>query len=734
MSLYALLFLILAVPAACDEYIPPNIGELADDYYDVSGEPNLSAASVWESEFDSGESSALSIRIINRGNISVFEADELPQGSDEFRDADIESKLESDVTTAVNIHGVLENNQGAPVRITSGIQEIGYLREGEVSNPAEFEIEVFNNSPSGNYELSLNLTYQYQMEVQVEGYPEPEFNYWYVEKQQILPINITVKPEVDFKVESTRAQKVSDQEYMLYVRYRNKGSEVAENAVARIIVESPSIFENDIFKDDTAYLGNLSPGDSTESKYLIEVEEGAPVKTYGIETEVEYRDSHGEKRTSAPMRAPFRMEEALYREKGKGIGTVGYSGLLIGILALAGYHVYKKRRQRKKRRAIIFMLFLLLPLTHLVLAASEVHDPAESVPSNKWKFTEDYFTIYARPEIVVSLTDDAEYKRDDSDTILIQVMNQGKVLGFESEHEPGDENEIELSKIEKEMEFGATTAQGVMAYLRAKDAPLDIKTPAQSAGNLVSGQVSESLQFEIKVWKNASEGTYPLQVELSYQYQKDVYVEGDASNNMIDSELLYQEVNETHEVFVVIKKEANFEVINVESELYPGNAGTVRMTFKNTGEETASRAMARLRLSNPLSSTDYTAFLEDVEPEEEVRAVFNIDVDSDATIKSYPIKAEVEYEDVEGETRVSDTIYVPAEVKEAREEKGTLRYFLLLGAGIALAAVAYYYLKRRRKEGKIREGGTEEDTGEETEEGTGEETGEGMGEDGSEWS
>jgi hypothetical protein len=370
----------------------------------------------------------------------------------------------------------------------------------------------------------------------------------------------------------------------------------------------------------------------------------------------------------------------------------------------------KNRRQGKERRAIFFILLILLPLTHLVLAVSEVQIQADSVPSNKWKFTEDYFTIYASPEMVVSLTDDAEYKRDDSDTVLIQVMNQGKVLGFESEDEPGDENEIELSKIEKEMEFGATTAQGVVADLQAKNAPINIKTPAQSAGSLESGQVSEPLQFEIEVWENASAGTYPLQVELSYQYQKDVYVEGDASNNMIDSESLYQEVNETHEVFIVIKKEADFEVINVESELYPGNSGTVSMTFKNTGEETASRAMARLRLSNPLSSTDYTAFLEDVEPGEEVRAVFNIEVDTDSTPKTYPIKAEVEYENLEGETLISDTIYVPAEVKESEGDEGILTHLLLLSGILGLAAIAYFFLVKRKKESK--EGSRGEDNSE----------------------
>jgi hypothetical protein len=301
----------------------------------------------------------------------------------------------------------------------------------------------------------------------------------------------------------------------------------------------------------------------------------------------------------------------------------------------------------QERRVIIFiLLFTLLPLTHLASAVSELQQvPVESVPANKWTFTEDYFTIYASPEMVVSLKDKAEYNRDDSSTVQIQIMNRGKVLGFKSEHEPGDANEVELSKIEHEMELGATTAQGVVAELQTKGAPLDIKTPVQSAGNLVSGQVSEPLQFEIDIWKNATAGTYPLEVKLNYQYQKDVYVEGDVNQNRIDSKVRYQEVNETREVFVVVKEEADFEIINVESELSPGETKPVSMTFRNTGEKTASRAMARLRLSDPLSGKDYTTFLEDVEPKEEVRTVFNIEVDADATPKAYPIKAEVESED-----------------------------------------------------------------------------------------
>jgi hypothetical protein len=49
------------------------------------------------------------------------------------------------------------------------------------------------------------------------------------------------------------------------------------------------------------------------------------------------------------MRAPFRMDEALYGEESEGIGTAGYLGLLIGTLGLAGYYVYRKKWKRNKR-------------------------------------------------------------------------------------------------------------------------------------------------------------------------------------------------------------------------------------------------------------------------------------------------------------------------------------------------------------------------------------------------
>lgn len=340
--LYAALLLLLTIPACCGENIPPNIGELIDDYYDVGGSPELSASIMGKSEFESGDSSTLFIRLTNNGSVDRFETDEVPRDAGEFTDARKELELEADVTTAVGILGTLENKQEAPLRILSGVREGRYLREGETSQPMEFEIEIYKNAPSGSYELTLNLRYQYQKEVQVTGHPEPEYNYWYAEKKQELPVYITIKPEADFEVVSSGFHPAAGGKCMLYITYKNTGDEVAEHAVSRIIEEDPFTF-----KDGEAFLGTLNPGDSYEAKYIIEVDEDALPKLYGIETEVEFRDSRGEQRVSEPLKAPFRMDEFLCEvEKGR-LGPVGYYALAVGILATAGYYVYRKRKRKK---------------------------------------------------------------------------------------------------------------------------------------------------------------------------------------------------------------------------------------------------------------------------------------------------------------------------------------------------------------------------------------------------
>jgi hypothetical protein len=340
------------------------------------------------------------------------------------------------------------------------------------------------------------------------------------------------------------------------------------------------------------------------------------------------------------------------------------------------------------KRCLVFTIIILMLLVNPSLG--------ETVPPNKWIFNDDYFTVYGSPEMVVSIVGNSEYNRDETSTLLVRIMNQGKILGFKSENEPEDANEIALSKIEQQQEYDVTTAVGITASVLADEAPIDIKTPPQGAGTLLSGQVSQPLQFEIKIWDSAPAGTYPLKVNLTYQYQKDVQVEGNVTINEIDYNMLYEQINESHDITIIVKKQADFETTEAVSDLLPGTSDIISITFKNTGEEIARGATARLRLSDPFSSTDYTAFLGDMEPDNEVQALFNIDVDSDATAKTYSVKTEIEYEDVEGKIKISDTIYVPVRVTEQEGKGGIFQNpFLLAGAVLVVGILVYFYMKKR---------------------------------------
>ena len=318
------------------ESIPANIWEFTEDYYDVIGEPQLTASIVGNPEYGSGETTTVFIQLMNDGLIFGFETDKTPIGSNESMDAQAELDLEYDVTTAINIRGTLETKDKNAFRILSGLQQAGSLRNSETSQPMEFDIEIFENAPAGAYDLVLNLTYQYQYDVKVEGYPDKEFDYWYITRNQTLPLQIIVKPRARFEIVNVSDGLVSGGEGVLHITYKNTGDEVAEDAVARISMVDP--FST---TDDQAFLGTLNPGDSYEAQYKVKVDKDALPKAYGINTEVKYRDEHGDTQISDVMKASIDVLE--FVPLARRIGYAGYLMVIFVILGAVGYYFYKKQ-------------------------------------------------------------------------------------------------------------------------------------------------------------------------------------------------------------------------------------------------------------------------------------------------------------------------------------------------------------------------------------------------------
>jgi hypothetical protein len=61
--LYAAFLISVATTSAYSEIVPPNIWEFTRDYYNVFGEPMLSASIMGKIEFESGERSMIYIYI-----------------------------------------------------------------------------------------------------------------------------------------------------------------------------------------------------------------------------------------------------------------------------------------------------------------------------------------------------------------------------------------------------------------------------------------------------------------------------------------------------------------------------------------------------------------------------------------------------------------------------------------------------------------------------------------------
>jgi hypothetical protein len=148
-------------------------------------------------------------------------------------------------------------------------------------------------------------------------------------------------------------------------------------------------------------------------------------------------------------------------------------------------------------------------------------------------------------------------------------------------------------------------------------------------------------------------------------------------------------------ISIIVKRQADFKILNASGTLSIGaKDATISATYKNIGEDPIRDAVARLSIFKPFSSTDDQAFIGALQPGEEAIAVFQMDVDSDATPKDYGINSEIKYTDVNGDTVISESMKIPVTVKAAASS-------LLLPAVIVLfiivAAGGYLYRKKQKK-------------------------------------
>jgi hypothetical protein len=357
---------------------------------------------------------------------------------------------------------------------------------------------------------------------------------------------------------------------------------------------------------------------------------------------------------------------------------------------------HQVRIMNKKEIFAAATVFLLISVAALPVQAA--------LPEN-FDFNDNYYTVYGGPDLSATLLGDNEFSRGDTVTLSIEMTNKGVISGFKSEKDVdiGEYTDEVLQETEKEYEAQAVTAIGILAALSSDDPNIKVKSGAQEAGTLKQGKKSTSpLKFTIEINKNASAGTYPLTLEMSYKYQSNVQVGGDdydsATGLVTNSEvgLWYQNNTQIKALEIKVKKEPYFEVTNVSGDLYPDKGGMLYVTYKNTGEDPAKDATVRVSPGDPFSTTDDQAYLGTLNPGESTVAIFDMDVDEDATPKIYSISSEILYEDTDGHDQISDSVKINTEVLPS--EAGLPGF--QLGSGIIFMGLAACFMLVRKKQGK----------------------------------
>jgi hypothetical protein len=299
--------------------------------------------------------------------------------------------------------------------------------------------------------------------------------------------------------------------------------------------------------------------------------------------------------------------------------------------------------------------------------------PTYSTPNNynipqSFDLGKNYYNVYGSPDLNATIIGSNEFSRGQTATLNLDIMNRGKLLGFENDRTPSGQDEIFAAQTEMKLESAIVDATGVVASLSTDPgSPVEIKSISQQVGSIKSGQnAMPPVKFDIKIDKKAKAGEYNLYLDLTYDYQKNVQIiNADAVAQTYDVNRWYGKMAQNQTLKIRVKDQANFEIVNTTGSLYPGGDNIIEIAVKNTGEEEARNVKAIANPSDPLSTTDDMAFLSNMLPGDTAIAKIRIKADSEAIPKVYSVDTILKYETPGGDINYSDVLQAPVEVQEA---------------------------------------------------------------------
>jgi hypothetical protein len=201
---------------------------------------------------------------------------------------------------------------------TSGYLDLILVNNG-TGNGTEATVSLLRNGNSpilpvdsnifiGDFPLGQPVTCRYKVAVsgdaQAQRYPVDvavtyENRYGDIVTSARQTVGVPVFGKVLFTLVSGPAFVTPGSDTIITVRYRNDGAVTAYGAQSRILAVDPFTSS-----DNTAYLGDLRPGDTVTTQYRIAADPGAAPGNYSLDTEVQYHDILNNLQVSDTFKVP----------------------------------------------------------------------------------------------------------------------------------------------------------------------------------------------------------------------------------------------------------------------------------------------------------------------------------------------------------------------------------------------------------------------------------------------
>jgi hypothetical protein len=217
----------------------------------------------------------------------------------------------------------IAQNGKSPIIPTDGSVYVGDFAPGTVRE-CVFKVAVSSDAEEQIYPLDVYAEY-------VNGDGDTAAS-------ETETIGVPVGGKIDFDVISAPSVVYAGDKKVIEVVYRNSGAATVYNAQARISAVDP--FSSN---DDTAFLGDIIPGETVTARFEVSVDASGTLKTYGLDSEIRYRDALDNSQISDTMKVEIEIVPQ------SGVVTMLTNPILLSVIAIvligAGYYLWSRRKK-----------------------------------------------------------------------------------------------------------------------------------------------------------------------------------------------------------------------------------------------------------------------------------------------------------------------------------------------------------------------------------------------------